>query len=235
MPNWVKNIIEVAGDKNDIDNFLQKVRSDQSAFDFNQIIRMPDSLNMTSGGITGVAILYYISNRLKLTPAEVESLPDSKCLDTWFRKNIAEQMDVLREGIAKGRYRRSALYKDGKAYVENYRLYGATTRYDWSIYNWGTKWNSCETSMTRTSPNSCTITFDTAWSMPQPIIERMIERYPQLSFRGKFADEDLGYNCGKWASDNGKLCIYDTDNLRLACEVWEYDYNEVSKEYAHDV
>ena len=64
--------------------------------------------------------------------------------------------------------------------------------YHWHIYNWGTKWNASETYWN--SDNI--VTFETAWSCPVPIFERLSEMFPDVQFEVAFADEDIGCNCG---------------------------------------
>ena len=70
-----------------------------------------------------------------------------------------------------------------------------------------------------------------AWSLPEPIIRKLVSEYPQLSFNGLWADEDLGSNCGRWHSSHGSPVFMDENNLRFACEVWGYDYDEIRAEY----
>jgi hypothetical protein len=64
--------------------------------------------------------------------------------------------------------------------------------YDWSVKNWGTKWNAYNTA--RLSPRA--ICFDTAWSAPMPIYEALRVRLPDVRFIVRYADEDVGYNFG---------------------------------------
>ena len=54
--------------------------------------------------------------------------------------------------------------------------------YDWNTDNWGTKWNACHTDLSHQSKKECTITFDTAWSFPTPVIYKMYEMFPHLKF-----------------------------------------------------
>ncbi|EKY4261362.1 hypothetical protein QHC53_003505 [Salmonella enterica] len=53
------------------------------------------------------------------------------------------------------------------------------------------------------------IRFDTAWSSPKPVFYEMTNRFPHLEFAIRYADEDLGSNCGsilyrggKWESED---------------------------------
>jgi len=71
--------------------------------------------------------------------------------------------------------------------------------YDWCYTHWGTKWNSDEVFI---SDNE--ITFNTAWSNPLPIIIALSEKYPDVQFDIKFADEDFGHNVGTYIIKNGE-------------------------------
>ncbi len=64
--------------------------------------------------------------------------------------------------------------------------FGSANWYDWSIANWGTKWNSYGYhDYTEKDFDGATLTFDTAWSNPQPVIDALAAKYPALSFSHK--------------------------------------------------
>ena len=89
--------------------------------------------------------------------------------------------------------------------MENYAFY-ETYHNDWSIKNWGTKWNSygydnLDRSATLENP---AFSFYTAWSAPHPFIEKLAESYPEVSFEHEWADEDIGMNCGRKTYEHGE-------------------------------
>lgn len=49
--------------------------------------------------------------------------------------------------------------------------------YKWSINNWGTKWNACNTSFCPPEGDEPygVLTFDTAWSLPVPVLDQLYE------------------------------------------------------------
>jgi len=47
---------------------------------------------------------------------------------------------------------------------------------------WGTKWNACNVSVATEGTGILHYHFDTAWSPPEPVISKMIEMFPELSF-----------------------------------------------------
>ena len=71
--------------------------------------------------------------------------------------------------------------------------FGFDNWYDWRYEHWGTKWNADEVHICDNE-----ISFNTAWCNPQPIFEKLSEMFPNVNFEVKFADEDFGYNVGKF-------------------------------------
>lgn len=68
--------------------------------------------------------------------------------------------------------------------------YGAVDWYDWSIANWGTKWNLGNNVDIKFNDNYVEYHFPTAWSPPIPVICALAEQFPRLKFSLKY------YECG---------------------------------------
>ena len=224
MPNWVRNEFTVTGDKKDIQKFLRHIKSSENAFDFNKIIPMPKSLDTPYGSDNDEDIYWYLSNKGTLSVDEVKKNPLSKLMRNRF---FADHIGDVAKRIAKRV--KAPSYETGKQLCQNYTLYGATTWYDWCINNWSTKWNSCEPYVSVGNKGDIVnISFDTAWSMPEKVFAKLCEDSPSLEFEGKFADEDLGHNCGTWWSNtNDKECeIFYGGDFEFACDVWGYDPSE---------
>jgi len=66
---------------------------------------------------------------------------------------------------------------------------GRPNWYDWQIENWGTKWNAYDISVEDDGYGQVTITFDTAWTAPLPIIDALREKYPNAHFYGSWLEE----------------------------------------------
>lgn len=65
--------------------------------------------------------------------------------------------------------------------------------YDWSRHNWGTKWNAYSSCTDpEGSGDKAKIKFDTAWDCPAPILTRLAEMEPDLSF--SYVAFDEGWN-----------------------------------------
>ena len=53
--------------------------------------------------------------------------------------------------------------------------------YDWRLQNWDTKWDAYDVEVTDDDIEQLEITFNTAWSPPEAICERIREDYPDVS------------------------------------------------------
>jgi len=49
--------------------------------------------------------------------------------------------------------------------------------YDWRNFHWGTKWEACDVKITQDYTDFLEITFNTAWSPPEPIAEILRSKY----------------------------------------------------------
>lgn len=78
--------------------------------------------------------------------------------------------------------------------------YGKDNWYDWRCAHWGTKWNAY---FTHLDEDNNAIEFDTAWSCPINVLDKLAEICYEhgVSFTGKWADEDTGFNVGVFESD----------------------------------
>jgi hypothetical protein len=153
MPNWTSNTIRAEGDEIDLRTFLDTVKWEDRIFDFNRIIPMPELLKHTgSGGRTIDSTK--VSEWYVISP-EKDSLAD----DTSVRLFTPEEEAMLAE-------------------------IGHRDWYTWSCANWGTKWNACRAELAENcvSDGYVEIRFDTAWAVPTPILEKMFEMFPKLSF-----------------------------------------------------
>lgn len=95
---------------------------------------------------------------------------------------------------------------------------GGIDWYEWSIQNWGTKWNAYSDEVLE---EDRIVKFDTAWSHPYPVIEALSKKHPDHVIEVAYADEDLGFNLGVYRALNG--------------EYWEYDIPAEGSDAATDL
>lgn len=180
MPNHVQNRITFSGTMKEVETVFDFLKGEDSVFDFNKIIPMPEDLNIASSseGTNGMNYLLYLHDKvanahLKKCYEQVESLPEE-------RKNKCIEL--------------------GKAYLLNLSKYGHTTWYEWSCANWGTKWNAYETYR-----EGDALYFQTAWSAVPELVGKIVEMFPEVSLEYEWADENFGYNAGSGYSEDGEF------------------------------
>lgn len=206
MPNWVTNRIKFTK-KEAFERFKNEfVRknadgSDES-FDFNLLIKMPESLDIEAGSMTdnGIAIVLHdmVKDNVpgaKGTVAVVEAALVKEHPFLGFKRHTENEIAEMKKDYAK----RGELEKAidlGKQAVQNVLGYGNSTWYQWCVEHWGTKWNACRY---RDDPETLEVWFETAWSCPVPIFEKLVERMGRASIEDiEWADEDIGNNCGRF-------------------------------------
>ena len=82
---------------------------------------------------------------------------------------------------------RQELNKDGSVFYETYDFPDGKNDdrwYHWCIDNWGTKWEPDIASVDGDQDSEMLeIVFNTAWSPPEGVVEKMREKYPKLTFQ----------------------------------------------------
>lgn len=249
MPNWVINKVKFKSRGGEIiDKIISINEQEEEYVDFNKIISMPKTLNITSGGNDRGAMQYAL---LKMDTSQLkQTIEKLKATSTSFYGNYFEKIYSCKkytleelEKVAKefeeklnsGKQDRfnEVDYKElgvnnledlGNVYINNILQYGADSWYDWCCENWGTKWNASDTYIIDDNE----IEFSTAWSCPVNILKELSKQFSGVEIAVDFADEDIGSNCGKITFLNGEIEEYigmdgDTD---FALEVWGYDKKE---------
>lgn len=95
--------------------------------------------------------------------------------------------------------------------------------YEWHVKYWGTKWGAYDC-YTKIGKSYIQFVFSTAWSLAYPVMEKLALMGYNIEI--KYADEDLGNNCGKltYSSEQG-WNHYDEselkDSYRFASELWK--------------
>ncbi|MCU4350188.1 DUF1281 family ferredoxin-like fold protein [Acinetobacter ursingii] len=171
MPNHVTNKIEITS-KN-AKEALEFMQGSDRKFDFNNIITMPQTLNVESGTLTDAALAYALTNGLKteFTSEQIEKYFEDGFFDT--KTGIAERnLSNARRFIEDNSSTPAKLMQLGQQIISNVDQYGYKTWYEWSIPNWGTKWNAYEVNV-----EDNTVSFDTAWNSPDPVLTTWIAKF----------------------------------------------------------
>ena len=248
MPNWVINKVRFSSRGKEIIDKITSTNNDEEYVDFNKIIPMPKTLNITSGGNDRDAMQYALlkMNTLQLKQT-IEKLKETSTsfYGNYFekiyscKKYTLEELEKVakefEEKLNSGKQDRfnEVDYKElgvnnledlGNVYINNILQYGADCWYDWCCENWGTKWNASDTYIIDDNE----IEFSTAWSCPVNIFKELSKQFSGVEIAVDFADEDIGSNCGKITFLNGEIEEYiDMDgNTDFALEIWGYDKEE---------
>jgi len=247
MPNYVLNKITLDCSDERAKEIMEAVQYDPDpecpefetfgSLDFNKLIPRPSSLMIEAGSFTERGIEIYLTainpdspdyGLPKMSKNEVNKLLSDLNAESRFITYKARLSD---EEIQN--YTTHASFEElanlGKQAVSNLINYGSTTWYDWSIKNWNTKWNSCDSK--RSDDNDHGLQFTTAWSAPHPVIEALAKKYPDVRITHEWADEDIGQNCGKCVYENGeRVRAYEPktgkEAIRFAADLWGYDPEE---------
>lgn len=164
------------------DGFEQDYEEAWTRFpDFNKVVPMPKSLEVPSSSLGEMAHELLFGTKMK----KFFQLPFEENQRRFCKLNIEQQREAVDLAIQ---------------YQSNLESYGATTWFDWSNENWGTKWNSSE--CLKFAEN--TYDFITAWSGVPDLILKMSEVFPNVTILYKYSDEDTGHNCGVGEFKNGE-------------------------------
>lgn len=251
MPNWVKNRI-IAKDYAELKKHLV---NEKGEVDFNVVMPMSQDLNITSGLDSYNQQPSWFSEVIaekvkKQAPADVLMAQHynktitqeefvTECL---LDKELITTIRKIKGYKLRGEHRMSKerLSEALDTFIRGYfnvQRYGWKDWYDWSIDNWGTKWNACHEYI---DDDNQVIEFETAWSMPEGVIKEICKYTP---VRVEYADENLGANCGiedYYVDKDGNPTVTTVMNEsdELAYECWGYNsmsvYDEETQDWIED-
>lgn len=233
MPNHITNILRIEGalpDVGEVENAIEgHVRDGCPYIDFNKILPMPEDLNVVSGGMARFAET--LVKTLEDQGIDVKAWKDSSKFNEWVLEH-KDEIPVPHTSSMDGQEEPPLTQ-----YIDNYLKYGHFDWYGWANENWGTKWNA----YSQSKADSGEISFDTAWSTPFPVMQKLSQMFPKVTLTVMYADEDLGSNCGKYILKNGET-IEDwtpdeSEALKYACDIKGYDdetYNQIVAERNQD-
>lgn len=87
----------------------------------------------------------------------------------------------------------------------NKAKYGAEDWYQWSIKNWGTKWDSCETSLNYNivlrDKGQMGYSFSTAWAPPIPVYDELANMFPNINIFINYDESGMGFSGWRYYSE----------------------------------
>lgn len=193
MPNHVTTVLQITDlGGEDLASIQARILNDGRQIDFNKIEPMPECL---ADFFPHKGILYRAKAALGLLvapqkePSDLEGLTDSLALHNALRA-IATPADA------------SDMPMVVRA-IQNYGECGYLYWYDWSNDHWGTKWNAYGQPDDGFDEDARTFEFQTAWAHPDDLIQRLSSNLRGVTFEVRYADEDMGSNCGSYSISNG--------------------------------
>ena len=225
MPNWVQNRLTIYGQETEVEKCLLFCKSEDSDFDFNNIVPMPETLDITVArdSVQAAAYVYSLLSEKKQkeisgvlkTTTTMEAVCFPRVEKTWFEaiNDCLKDIDVWNQKINSWKPSVSDIEcgaetfeEYGRIVLNNILKYGYTGWYAWRGDHWGTKWTANEVSIYTTSHTrlgmEAHVLCQTAWDCPAQIVVALSKNFPTLTFALEFADEDLGSNCGRFALIN---------------------------------
>ena len=221
MPNWVTNklIIEGQNSVGVMKGLLSIDEYEDYYFDFNKIIPIPEELNIIAGSLTNKCVelyLTYINPDIKYFGIENTDytffykqktlVNNGKRFGSFVDNLTSKEIDEIVKRNINGANLKDVndLLEYGKKAIANIDKFGSMDWYDWSIRNWGTKWNSCHNIYDiENSPNE--IVFDTAWGNVLELMTTLSTMFPNNEFNYIFAEEQIGIQTGNVGIKNGEI------------------------------
>ena len=201
MPNHITSRLTATGSPVAVKAFWEAISGDVDEdnapilIDFNKIIPMPESLDIESGSRTRKGLELFQAFMVESMAVSFTSLNNARS----EAENAKSVLDLV-DKYVKMADNDPEIFELGKQAYMNIEQYGVPTWYDWCYREWGTKWNAY--GHERIDDN--TIEFQTAWGGVPELMEKMSAQHPGIEFDYMYADEDWGYNVGKYSFLNGE-------------------------------
>jgi len=185
------NCVEIKGNANEVEELLSFVETEDSDFDFNIIVPIPDNVENTQRGsrsFASEAVSIYlrtqiISNHLK-----------------WMMEKDEVAIENLEQAIKKWESEKKIDIELGYRIIENRAKYNnCGDCYEWCIEYWGTKSVAWDIHI-----NNNSIYFDTAWTPCTPVIQKLAELYPGLEIEHSYFEPGVAL-AGVDTYKNGEL------------------------------
>jgi len=214
MPNHIQNRLTVTGNKDEVTKLFASISSEdkegvKEQIDFNKIVPMPEGMDVSvhSGVETWVEICTgQVDFNLLFTslPDSISNLMQQQQYGTLSSRLSANTAMETLMGKRKGNVK-DFTDEEFDGFVQclkNFRSTGFHSWYNWAIKNWGTKWNAYGQNDKRNTENA--IYFETGWSSPIGLIQKLSAKFPELTLQLDYADEDSGSNTGMIQFVNGE-------------------------------
>jgi hypothetical protein len=176
MPNHVTQQLSILGQH--APKVIEHIAGTDLAVDFNQVIPMPEELNIeeSSDGHMGIAAITGQCGKYLTYPwVKKERIFTDKDFAAYVERERPKAIDLARK------------------YISNQEKFGHKTWWGWCVENWGTKWNAYSVGEPELLSDRATIRFNTAWSPALPVIARLSELFPSVELTLRYFDEGWSF------------------------------------------
>ena len=198
MPNHIKNRLKINGTNEQIKNVFEKYNTHfeaelNTAYDGTVICKDKSQYTFSVGWLdlkTGVF-------KIREDNSERIGLPENWVVEVSQPRDCFPDFDKIKP------HPRCDEYNDipSQDAVRNSPNWWLT----WNRANWGTKWNS----YSHSKESYGVYNFETAWNGVPDLMIELSKQNPEIEFEYTYADEDSGYNVGKFTFKNGEvLSVY---------------------------
>ena len=176
MPNHTANNFTVTGPVADVKRFLKQAAGSDKELSFDSLLPLP-------------TVLKAVTAPVRIQPQE----EINATWDEWYKRKDEGKLEKWE--LEQGRPMGLGITQD--TYNTLMKEYGVSNWYDWSVLNWGTKWDCYDVRewniAVADEEMSATIYYETAWSPATQLWLTVSKQYPTLTFFHEFADEGGGF------------------------------------------
>ena len=246
MPNWCVNQLDVQGDEAEVARLIELVKGDQDAFDFAEIIPIPDSpyyaTNEGQNDFLCGCKKVWVETKAQVGLYNEEGY--EKAEGHWE----VDGLPIVKEVLNNGTIHDSVAAMFGGSEVCPAHKVGQISAqpdwwYNWNVAHWGTKWNCGDVWHDRADDSvvegKTSYNFDTAWSPAEPVVAALAEQFPTLSLTHRYCEGGMGF-AGEVEYANGAEADrkeYNGDTDKFSDDAWianedgtrgyERDYDKV--------
>jgi hypothetical protein len=222
MPNHVTHRVVITGMEGLIRDFAgSHIHPDDDGtvfLDFNTIIRMPAAL-ANSESSTDASLGFELITGCVLPARFNQSVLDME----WVKEYGVSSVNELEKYLLRHQPERhfEAMHA-GYSALMCVAQTGSNSWYEWSVENWGTKWNAYQYSEVERVNGRLEFTFQTAWGVPESIFAKLAEMWPGLHIDIVSFDEGWSF---AWRGECGNGG-FDGDSCAPTDELYEEVYGE---------
>ncbi|MGX2950664.1 DUF1281 family ferredoxin-like fold protein [Ursidibacter sp. B-7004-1] len=242
MPNWCQNKLEIICDLKQAELIKPKLfepsKTGELTLNFDLLVAMPKSLLIESSSVGDRAMeLLSLSQSKKITRALLKRFIRSNSeLNRIYTKAKHHKWRVSNfiHWLSKRPDEQENLYLNlaiGRQYLTNLSQYGHKDWYDWSIANWGCKWNvcseNCEVCLNEDGTIDCW--FDSPWGPPDAWFRVLCETFPHIEFKLSFFESGMWFAGEYIANQDGsfsEIYVEDWDIKAFAKDVFYEKFDE---------